>query len=67
MELIRANAGQWTQIIATTHSPTVLAWLDESEYATTFFAVAIRRRAKRRLTCSAATAGFNEAPAQSGG
>ncbi|MGD0091768.1 MAG: AAA family ATPase [Planctomycetota bacterium] len=32
----RAAAGQ-TQIIATTHSPIVLAWLKPEEYATTFF------------------------------
>jgi hypothetical protein len=32
----RAQAGK-TQVIATTHSPIVLAWLKESEYAYTFF------------------------------
>lgn len=32
----RAAAGP-TQIMATTHSPIVLAWLEESEYASTFF------------------------------
>lgn len=32
----RARRGE-TQIMATTHSPIVLAWLDEHEYATTFF------------------------------
>jgi len=32
----RAKAGQ-TQIMATTHSPIVLAWLKKEEYATTFF------------------------------
>ena len=37
MELIRANAGARTQIMATTHSPTVLAWLDPDEYASTYF------------------------------
>ena len=37
VELIRANAGARTQIMATTHSPTVLAWLDPDEYASTYF------------------------------
>lgn len=32
----RASSGK-TQIMATTHSPIVLAWLDESEYSSTFF------------------------------
>jgi predicted ATPase len=32
----RASSGK-TQIMATTHSPIVLAWLDEEEYQTTFF------------------------------
>jgi predicted ATPase len=32
----RASSGK-TQIMATTHSPIVLAWLQESEYHTTFF------------------------------
>ncbi|MFO1491831.1 MAG: AAA family ATPase [Kiritimatiellia bacterium] len=38
VELLRnqADAGR-TQIMATTHSPIVLAWLKEPEYATTFF------------------------------
>lgn len=38
MELLRSRAGDGkTQIIATTHSPIVLAWLEESEYRETFF------------------------------
>jgi len=38
VELLRNRAASGkTQIMATTHSPIVLAWLDESEYATTFF------------------------------
>lgn len=38
VELLRNRAGQGqTQIMATTHSPIVLAWLNEEEYATTFF------------------------------
>lgn len=37
VELIRANAGEPTQVMATTHSPTVLSWLDSDEYATTYF------------------------------
>jgi predicted ATPase len=38
VEMLRSRAatGQ-TQIIATTHSPIVLAWLKKEEYATTFF------------------------------
>ena len=38
VDLLRSRAGAGaTQIMATTHSPIVLAWLKESEYATTFF------------------------------
>ncbi len=36
LELLRAHAETGsTQILATTHSPAVLAWLEQSEYATT--------------------------------
>ena len=38
VELLRGRAAdEKTQILATTHSPTVLAWLDPEEYATTYF------------------------------
>ncbi|HEY3271222.1 MAG TPA: AAA family ATPase [Geothrix sp.] len=37
VELLRSRADQGTQVIATTHSPVVLAWLDEKEYSHTFF------------------------------
>lgn len=38
VDLLRSRAGAGaTQIMATTHSPIVLAWLKDSEYATTFF------------------------------
>lgn len=38
VELLRSRAAdERTQILATTHSPTVLAWLDPEEYATTYF------------------------------
>lgn len=38
LELVRSQAERTdTQIIATTHSPTVLDWLQEKEYHTTFF------------------------------
>lgn len=38
VDLLRSrSAAGATQIMATTHSPIVLAWLKESEYATTFF------------------------------
>jgi predicted ATPase len=38
VELLRNRAASGkTQIMATTHSPIVLAWLDEEEYKTTFF------------------------------
>ena len=38
VELLRSQAARGgTQIMATTHSPIVLAWLDAGEYATTFF------------------------------
>ena len=37
LELLRANAATGsTQILATTHSPAVLAWLELSEYASTY-------------------------------
>lgn len=38
MELLRNRAASGrTQIMATTHSPIVLAWLTEAEYAHTFY------------------------------
>jgi hypothetical protein len=38
VELLRSSThAATTQVIATTHSPIVLAWLQESEYAHTFF------------------------------
>jgi energy-coupling factor transporter ATP-binding protein EcfA2 len=38
VELLRSSAKEGkTQVIATTHSPIVLAWLQESEYSHTFF------------------------------
>lgn len=37
VELIRANAGRRTQVMATTHSPTVLAWLHRGEYKHTYY------------------------------
>lgn len=38
VDLLRSRAAAGTtQIMATTHSPIVLAWLDEAEYASTFF------------------------------
>ena len=38
VELIRSNVDDGvTQVMATTHSPMVLDWLEPSEYATTFF------------------------------
>jgi len=36
VELLRNQAGKKRQVIATTHSPMVLAWLTEAEYDTTF-------------------------------
>ena len=38
VELLRSRAGDGgPQILATTHSPVVLAWLTEADYAHTFF------------------------------
>ncbi|MDE0190542.1 MAG: AAA family ATPase [Gammaproteobacteria bacterium] len=38
LELIRSqSAASGTQVMATTHSPSVLGWLDTSEYANTYF------------------------------
>ncbi|MCY4059532.1 MAG: hypothetical protein OXG44_16200, partial [Gammaproteobacteria bacterium] len=38
LELIRnQSAASGTQVMATTHSPSVLGWLDTSEYANTYF------------------------------
>lgn len=38
VELMRnRSAAGSTQVMASTHSPLVLAWMDEAEYATTFF------------------------------
>jgi len=37
VELLRTQATKRRQVMATTHSPVVLAWLHESDYETTFF------------------------------
>lgn len=38
VELLKTQAvGEGPQVFATTHSPVVLAWLDESDFETTFF------------------------------
>jgi predicted ATPase len=37
VELLKSQAKQNIQVIATTHSPIVLAWLKKEDYATTFF------------------------------
>ncbi len=38
VELLKTQSGaEGPQVFATTHSPVVLAWLDESDYETTFF------------------------------
>ena len=37
VELVRAKAGRATQVMATTHSPLVLAWLERDEYAHTYY------------------------------
>ncbi|MFL6233124.1 MAG: AAA family ATPase, partial [Thermoanaerobaculia bacterium] len=38
VELLKSQSAQsGPQVFATTHSPVVLAWLDESDYNTTFF------------------------------
>lgn len=37
VELLKSQAATKTQIIATTHSPVLLAWLKESDYPSTFF------------------------------
>jgi len=37
VELLRSQASQDRQVMATTHSPVVLAWLRPSEYSSTFF------------------------------
>jgi predicted ATPase len=37
VELLRSQASQDRQVMATTHSPVVLAWLKPSDYSTTFF------------------------------
>ncbi len=37
VELLKTQGRGQTQVMATTHSPTVLAWLNEADYTTTFF------------------------------
>lgn len=37
VELLKSRAEERTQVMATTHSPMLLAWLNEQDYETTFF------------------------------
>lgn len=63
VELIRAHASSRTQIMATTHSPTVLAWLDESEYAMTYFCRRDPETGETTIESLAQLPGFEEAVA----
>ena len=63
VELIRANANGETQILATTHSPTVLAWLDPKEYGTTHFCRRDPETGETTITPLRELPGFEEAVA----
>ena len=61
VELLRANAAAGsTQVLATTHSPAVLAWLKPSEYATTFVCQRNRDTGETTITPLRDIAGFRE-------
>lgn len=55
----RADAGR-TQIMATTHSPIVLAWLREEEYATTFFCKRDEKTGESRICALPQVPHFSE-------
>ncbi len=56
VELLKSQAAQSRQVMATTHSPVVLAWLQESDYATTFFCK------RDEQTGASAIVPFNQVP-----
>ncbi len=61
LELLRANAGTGsTQILATTHSPAVLAWLEPSEHAATYVCRRNSRTGESTITRLRDVPGFLE-------
>lgn len=50
VELLRSQSGGQRQVIATTHSPIVLAWLSEEEYATTFLCTRDEATGESKIT-----------------
>ena len=61
VELLRTNAAAGsTQVLATTHSPAVLAWLKPSEYAATFVCRRNRDTGEATITPLRDIAGFRE-------
>ncbi|MDR3228243.1 MAG: AAA family ATPase [Puniceicoccales bacterium] len=61
IELLRSrtNSGK-TQVIATTHSPTVLAWLQEQEYKHTFFCKRDEKTGESKILPLTEIPNFNE-------
>jgi energy-coupling factor transporter ATP-binding protein EcfA2 len=65
VELLRSRAaGGGTQIMATTHSPIVLAWLQPAEYATTFFCRRDEESGESHIRPLTETPHFNEVVAR---
>ena len=61
LELLRANAAAGsTQILATTHSPSVLAWLERSEYARTYLCRRNQSTGEATITRLGDVPGFKE-------
>lgn len=61
VELLRSRAAAGkTQVMATTHSPVVLAWLKPEEYATTFYCHRDEETGESRITPLSEIPRFNE-------
>jgi predicted ATPase len=61
VELLRSQAAsRQSQIMVSTHSPIVLAWLDPSEYQTTFFCKRDEETGESRITPLTDIPHFNE-------
>jgi predicted ATPase len=61
VELLRSRAAAGkTQVMATTHSPVVLAWLKPEEYATTFYCHRDEETGESKITALSEIPRFNE-------
>jgi predicted ATPase len=61
VELLKTQSSlDWTQVMATTHSPVVLAWLEDRDYKTTFYCKRNEETGASTITPLSAIPNFHE-------